>query len=185
MTDTKMCTRCELPKSIVEEFGKNPRGKNGIKAWCRSCETENSKLYRHKNIEVVRVKAKVYARSYRKVKPHVYNEKDRASATRYSRKHPEVRMFEGAKARAKKQKVPFSISVTDINIPMYCPILGIELKRGVGKVTPNSPSLDKIIPSKGYVPGNISVISMRANQLKNNSSIEELEKILEYMKQHQ
>jgi hypothetical protein len=39
---------------------------------------------------------------------------------------------------------------------------------------PNSPSLDRIDNTKGYVPGNVWVISWRANDLKRNATLEEL-----------
>lgn len=43
---------------------------------------------------------------------------------------------------------------------------------------PASPSLDKIIPSLGYVPGNVRIISARANLLKNDATVDELRAIL-------
>jgi hypothetical protein len=46
----------------------------------------------------------------------------------------------------------------------------------------SSPSLDRLVPALGYVIGNIHVISNRANTLKNNASIKELECVIEYMK---
>ena len=79
--------------------------------------------------------------------------------------------------RARKNNQIFEITFDDVHIPERCPILDIELKAGEGHVQPNSPTLDKIIPEKGYVKGNVWVISARANQLKNNATIEELEAI--------
>lgn len=92
------------------------------------------------------------------------------------------KMWFAAKTRATKKKLPFDIEVSDIVIPTLCPVLGIELHRiksgrGVGQ-NPASPSLDRIIPHLGYVKGNVRVISFRANVLKNDASVEELEKIL-------
>jgi hypothetical protein len=88
-------------------------------------------------------------------------------------------LYYAAKARARKYEVPFSLSITDIpDIPKTCPILGIPLHRGRGEILPNSPSLDRIIPELGYVVGNIRIISYRANHLKSNATIAELEDIL-------
>lgn len=88
-------------------------------------------------------------------------------------KEPEMRMFHSSKCRAKKHGVPFSISVKHIIIPKRCPALGIKLKINNSHAKDSSPSLDRIIPSLGYVPGNVIVISHRANRIKNNSSIGE------------
>ena len=41
----------------------------------------------------------------------------------------------------------------------------------------DSPSLDRIFPESGYTKGNVRVISWRANWIKNNSTIEEIEKL--------
>lgn len=47
---------------------------------------------------------------------------------------------------------------------------------------PDSPSLDRVIPELGYVPGNVIVISWRANNLKRDATIEELEAVIAYMR---
>jgi hypothetical protein len=94
------------------------------------------------------------------------------------------KMLAAAKARAKKQGVPFGITADDITVPEFCPILGLRLRAGEGKPTPASPSLDKIIPALGYTLGNIAVISHRANSLKNNASIHELRALVRFLEHH-
>jgi predicted RND superfamily exporter protein len=42
-----------------------------------------------------------------------------------------------------------------------------------------TPSLDRIDSKKGYTPDNVWVISHRANQIKNDATIEELKLITE------
>ena len=90
-------------------------------------------------------------------------------------------LLTAAKRRAKLGNYEFSIFKEDITIPDVCPILGIPLYHGSHNKY-NSPSLDKIIPEKGYIPGNVQVISWRANMLKNNATIDELEKIFNFLK---
>jgi len=63
-------------------------------------------------------------------------------------------------------------------------VLGIKLHKAVGVFAHHSPSLDRVVPNLGYVKGNVHVISWRANSLKKNATIEELEKIIQYMKEH-
>ena len=45
---------------------------------------------------------------------------------------------------------------------------------GNGKIGDTSPTLDKIIPERGYVKGNVQVISHKANSMKRNASLDEL-----------
>lgn len=87
---------------------------------------------------------------------------------------PEHNLWRWAKLRAQKQNVPFTITIDDIVIPPFCPLLDIPLWNG-SKTGPNSPTLDKIIPTKGYVVGNIRVISHKANTMKNSSTFHEME----------
>jgi len=47
---------------------------------------------------------------------------------------------------------------------------------------PNWPSLDRWDSTKGYVPGNVFVISYRANTLKNNATYEEIVKVAQYLR---
>lgn len=83
------------------------------------------------------------------------------------------------KYRASKNGIEFAITRDDIVIPDTCPILGIPLFFLESDSTkksknPNSPSIDRIDSMKGYVVGNIRVISWRANFLKNDATNEEL-----------
>lgn len=87
-----------------------------------------------------------------------------------------------AKARARKQGVPFALTPEDIVFPESCPVLGIPLFFTDNSRTDNTPTLDRVIPEKGYTPENVRVISWRANKLKSNGTLEELEKIVAYIK---
>lgn len=102
--------------------------------------------------------------------------------------HRESMILSRCKYRAKQNNIPFDLTKDDIVIPKVCPVLGIEIrqlaiddqpKKGYH---PNSPSLDRIIPELGYVKGNVRVISARANLLKNDATISELELVLKDLK---
>ena len=86
----------------------------------------------------------------------------------------EYRLYFLAKQRSNQKGIKFDIDVDDIIIPEFCPILNIELKKNHKGWAPDAPTLDRIIPEKGYVKGNIKVISGKANVMKNNATIEEL-----------
>jgi len=83
-----------------------------------------------------------------------------------------------AKARAKKRGEEFLITETDLCIPDTCPLLDIPLFASKGPSwCPNSPTIDRIDNTLGYVPGNVWVISWRANSLKSNATPDELTKL--------
>lgn len=96
-------------------------------------------------------------------------------------------MIRSAKRRALLKGIPFDIDYTDIHIPEYCPLLGIKLNKHIGeggRIFDDSPSLDKIVPELGYIKGNVWVISDRANRIKSNASLEELQLIVNNLKDH-
>ena len=74
-------------------------------------------------------------------------------------------------------------------VPERCPILGTKLVvakhvyRGHGfGGDEDSMSLDRILPELGYVPGNVAVISWRANRLKGSASVDELERLVQWLR---
>lgn len=91
-------------------------------------------------------------------------------------------MFLAARKRARIVGVPFDLDVTDIEIPARCPVLGMPLTLHHGRRGPrdSSPTLDRVVPSLGYVRGNVIVVSWRANRLKSDATMEELSRIVEW-----
>jgi len=67
-------------------------------------------------------------------------------------------------------------------LPSKCPILGITLDYNRTSLGNNSPSIDKVEPALGSIKGNVHIISNRANQKKSDWTLEELERLLLYMK---
>lgn len=101
------------------------------------------------------------------------------------------RQFHARRQSAIKHGIPFSITFEELYKPEHCPILGVKLNYGCsdfsnGKQSrdPCKASIDKLDPELGYVRGNVFIISWRANTLKSNMTIDELEKILDYMKRN-
>lgn len=93
------------------------------------------------------------------------------------------RLLRDASRRCEKSGVQFALEQKDIRIPSRCPALGIPIERNRGASGPSqhSPSLDRIDPLKGYTPDNVRVISYRANTIKHNASLDELQKIVNYV----
>jgi hypothetical protein len=93
-------------------------------------------------------------------------------------------LLNAAKKRAKDNNLDFDLDINDIVLPDKCPILNIDLKFNEGKVKNNSYSIDRIDNSKGYIKGNIQIISFKANTIKSFATLEEIEKIYQYMKKN-
>jgi hypothetical protein len=94
----------------------------------------------------------------------------------YNRKNYESQVLHQARCRAKRDGLDFNITKEDIVVPEICPVLGVPIKINYGSGWHNdSPSLDRIDNTKGYVKGNVRIISNRANRLKCDATLEELE----------
>lgn len=92
-------------------------------------------------------------------------------------------LLKGARARSKARGVPCTIVLADIFVPDVCPVFGTPFHRGrgIGGALPSSPSLDRVRPEAGYVPGNVRVISRRANSIKSDATLEELRAVAKWL----
>ena len=111
--------------------------------------------------------------------------REKHTETQYSwqERNPLAHLLNVARARAKIAGIEFSVTAQDFpTLPTVCPVFGYELKYGGrGKRSYASASLDRIDSTRGYVPGNVQVISWRANDLKRDATVEELRLLLAYM----
>ena len=86
-------------------------------------------------------------------------------------------LFSRAKSRAKEKNIPIDLDLDYLEsiVVDKCPILDLPLSWGVrtGKQTDNSPSLDKLDATKGYIKGNVYWLSLRANTIKSTGNSQE------------
>ena len=137
-------------------------------------KAELMKLWRLNHPEKMK---EYYQRYYNKNKDKFKNK-----LSNWREKNHEKAILLRAKQRAKQKDFEFNLEAVDIVIPLKCPILDIEIVRNTNSsVKANSPSLDRIDNTKGYVKGNIMVISNKANTMKNNASPEELVKFARWI----
>lgn len=156
----KICNKCNTSKE-TNEFRKH-------KNVCKECERKTSlKYYYKRKSEDPKFLENCYKKDWEKRRT--------TDGCKYA-------LYNRAKIRAKKRGLEFSICQNDIVIPKNCPILGIELKVSDEKMSDSSPSLDRINSNMGYVKGNIQVISAKANTIKNNATLEEVEKVYLFLK---
>jgi hypothetical protein len=93
-----------------------------------------------------------------------------------------------ARRRSAESGLAFDIDLSDLlPLPQICPVFGIVLNyKGTGGrgFFMDSPSIDRIDSSKGYIHGNVRVISWRANRLKADATLQELKMLVAYLEQH-
>lgn len=154
----KRCKVCKVDKAL-DAFPRNARAADGHNGICHDCQT---------TINARRSNTRKEAEAQDP-------EKFRTKVARY--------LWALSRRRAKEKGLEHTISPSDIEIPDLCPILQMPLNRYRGGFDRSSYSLDRVDSSRGYVPGNVRVISWRANAVKSSLTIEEVERLLEYMKQ--
>ena len=104
----------------------------------------------------------------------------RQATLQWQHEHPMETMLIGAKTRAKTRGLPFGITVDDIAavypVDGLCYICGVTMARNLGGKGPaaTSPVIDRIRNEAGYVRGNVHVICMRDNSVKQNHTLAEL-----------
>lgn len=154
---------------------------HGLK--CHPCRNEERKAEYHSKDQSARLaQCREYVKRNRK---RIYA-RNRAYASRKRVDNPMLQSFYQARSRAKKKGIPFTIEYKDLpKAPARCPILGIQLAYNSSKRMFNSASIDKIKPELGYIIGNVAIISFRANFIKNDASVEELTKVLNFVRAHQ
>lgn len=135
----------ELP---LDMFYANRDGKGGLFSKCKNCFLAKRKTYMEEKKTTDPITVKLWS------------------------------MLANASQRSITKKLPFTIDMAHLRelVVDVCPYLGIPM-RWESKLTTsdNSPSLDKILPELGYVPGNVIIASYRANTIKQNANPEELE----------
>lgn len=161
MNTSKACTGCHQTKTL-DEFYPRAAGKHGRAARCIACDSKRAKAYRSQNPE----KWRASARDWHRRSKQAVREGD-------ARLHAYWLLYP-ARRRAKTFGVPFSLKAEDVVVPKTCPALGIPLVMARGRMCENSATLDRIIPALGYVPGNVIVVSAKANTIKSNATPKEL-----------
>ena len=150
---------------------------------------EYNRQYREKRREVLAAKERERYASGGKERQKVYRQANLDQYAMYQRNRrmafPKETLVDQARYRAKRDGLPFNISVETLTWPTHCPVLGIELDyhcmhAGERKIQPGSPTLDRKVNAAGYVIGNVFVISHRANRMKQDASPAELAAIASY-----
>lgn len=146
----------------------------------RAKERARQKAWRDANPELVAARRRRYVQN--NLPAHAARAKRRRQ--RMAVEEPSRLLHKMAKKNAREKGLAFEIAPTDLPVPTTCPVLGIALSFTPGKRTWATPSVDRVDPAQGYIPGNVRVISWRANRLKWDSTLAELEAVVRYMREH-
>lgn len=198
---TKKCKKCgkTLP---IDEFSKSSNCPDGHLSTCKICRgagvntpetihcpvcnknkpyydfkisgrSENGRMWACK--ECIENKPKeISDTSYRNKYDISFHEKTLISKNKEFHKNIKRYILNRAKYRAETHNLEFNLDLEDIIIPEYCPLLEVRLELGNSKEYEYSPSIDRIDNSKGYIKGNVWIISKKANSMKNSATPEEL-----------
>lgn len=189
--ENKRCTGCHLVKLLIE-FNWVNKNINKLHTQCKDCTNEKSRIWNTNYIE----KPEKKCRECKQIKPieqfnriYEYGRKHNICKDCKNKKSKAVehgdwrlQLLDGARRRSEEFGLPFNLIIEDIIVPEFCPILGIKLHKGHGRTADCSPTLDRIIPKLGYIKENVMVISHKANTLKRHGDLNELEKIVNYIK---
>jgi hypothetical protein len=161
----KWCNTCKQYKDFAD-FYKSKNKINGVASNCKVCSQNAKRTESYREGESKRRKSK-----YRN-NDSFREEVLRKRAIYRAGKIREVMLCQ-AKIRSRRNKLNFNLELDDIDIPEYCPILNIKMTQGPRNLF-NSPSLDRIDVTKGYIKGNVAVISILANMMKNKATLDQL-----------
>lgn len=88
------------------------------------------------------------------------------------------------RARAKELGVPCDIDGEYLKsiYTTHCPVLGVEFAPRDDRKTnaPYCATVDRIVPELGYTRGNVIIVCRRANNIKSDASIDEIQKVLDF-----
>lgn len=160
------CSACNQEKSGFY-FPFTKHSYTTIYSWCKEC------LSSHRKEEGV-YDSIVIERKEKRHRDKAFSEKLKNAAIIRHHKDPRKRMLWQARKRALSRGIEFNITIEDLSVPEICPILGIPIKCGTKGNYSNTPSLDRKDNNRGYVVGNVQVISMKANTMKNDATAEQL-----------
>lgn len=158
------CGACKAmhPRS---EFGKSKHEATGFANACRTAVSIRNRLSHARNHERNNARH-IDLRASRKAGP---------DAVTWALKH----LLADAQGRAAARGLEFSLSLDALPRPSRCPIFGVELVyQANGRRQDNSASLDRIDSVRGYTPDNVWLISWRANQIKNDATLDELRRLV-------
>lgn len=116
-----------------------------------------------------------------------YVERNKEYQATYREKNRFAIRMRSCRARAREKELPFDLTTGYLESIWtgICPAFGVSLSIDAKRGEVGHAQLDRIDPGKGYVQGNVEWLSERANRIKDDATIEDLERILEWLRSKQ
>ena len=171
---------------------------NNVYRACISCSLPltdaNTTKYRLKNYiykcnGCINAEKKAHARKIRSTEEGRRRSYDVSKRSKQKAKKESPKKYTCSQMRSSAKKRAYAIGVDfDLTVnfllsiaPDYCPVFKEEIKYGGGKKTKFSASLDRINLDKGYVEGNVQIVSNLANMMKNDANISEMKMFADWV----
>jgi len=186
---TRKCNKCKTTKSL-DDFPKDKKCTLGHTSTCKVCRNDYGRAWKEHS-PTYKIKRKECQERYKKIA----REKALINKKKMRKEQPFlVRcrvMRSGMVSRSKKQNLPFDNEIltveylqTRITNNPKCECCGKSFNHLIkdGKPNDDSPTIDKIIPSLGYVESNIAILCWRCNNLKRDANSSELSQVANWLK---
>jgi len=119
-----------------------------------------------------------WVKEYNKKPENIAKTKERSK--RYWRNNWSVYKCMALKSKARRSNLDFNLEPSDLILPTHCPVFGIPLVISDSILSGNSPSVDRIDNSKGYVKGNVVIVSHKANSMKRAATVVEMRQLADF-----
>lgn len=188
MTDiTKHCRKCGCEKPI-EQFTKNKTCRHGRLKICKICSNKYGNTWKNRNRDRLATRRRqLYADRWGPIN----RENERKRKEQYPLQVRCQLLRGGMRDRSKELSLPFDKDKLTVRYLMervnehpFCECCGkkLDLNFKLNNMKNDlSPSIDRLVPKKGYVIENISILCWRCNNLKRDATIEELTTIIKWL----
>lgn len=164
------CSNCKELKENSEFYISTKYPKRGFDYRCKICCKSRSTSYHYENRNEVLSKWKINRENLTIEQKEEIANKSKV----WYQKDIRQRLLDRAIERSKKKNIFCNLTIDDIKIPDKCPLLNENFKFGSKYDKWFSYSLDRIDNSKGYIKGNIQVVTYLANTMKSQASKKQL-----------
>lgn len=176
---TKNCSKCGTEYPATNEcFRTSSSCKDGISNVCKKCVAIAKKEWRQDTGR------------YKKGPHQLISFEERCATDSILRRAMILR--QGILKRSKEKNLPCDLEILTVSYfnqilrsNSFCKCCGIELDCSFkDQVNDRSPTVDKIVPTLGYVISNIAIICWKCNVIKKDATLLELKSLLTWMSNH-